>query len=564
MLPHIGPYPVWLVGIALVSLISGMIAYARFGKSVGAIRLAGLVVSIAVAGVVGSRIFHVLWERPEYFRANPWEAFTRLDGMVFYGAFAGGLLAFLFLYKRVFKSVEDRFDVWDIGSICLALGVGVLRLACFAEGCCWGSPTAMPWAVRFFHPKTVMPWIGIPVHPTQLYDSFVGFAMAGLFTWAFLKTGSFDTQRSPVKLSSAPALAQLLRGRFVYFFGILYGAARFTTEFFRGDTIRGVDVVFSLSTSQIISVVLFAVSALLLLRSLRSAASLGENFTTASKKLSPQLALGVLMALGLSGCFLPKPPTIDTVKKTTLLAPGVELHRMNKEQFVFKVGEPDPVREDVLSGRNLIWVATDDEVQPLFQKQLMDAYKSETPIRLEDITWWMHASKVRKLYDHVIRIRYDQFTREALWTALKHAETLGKPYDLFLLTHGVPNHIVTSKGFPLISWKDLGELKGKLQHLDLIFNQACFGDSLVPDWHAAGARTIIHFREFNRNFFYLGFFLDDYRKEKVDAIAAFDRTNARIDEDLGKSRLYRKVIEALGLTMEEYLQQAYPPEISAP
>ncbi len=264
----------------------------------------------------------------------------------------------------------------------------------------------------------------------------------------------------------------------------------------------------------------------------------------------------------LSGCFLPQPPGASKVKSTTSLADGIELHRMNKERFVLEPGVADPVRKEVMSGRNLIWVATDDEVQPHFQKQLMDAYKASKPVRLEDVTWWMHAGKIQKLYDHVIRVRYDKLSKESLWTAIERMEAMGKPYDLFLLTHGVPNHIVTSKGFPLISWQHVAELKGKLKHLDLIFNQACFGDTLVPDWHAAGARTIIHFKEFNRNFFYLGFFLDDYRKEKVDALAAYDRTNARIDEDLAKHRLYPRIIETLGLTMDEYLDNAYPPEIS--
>jgi hypothetical protein len=266
--------------------------------------------------------------------------------------------------------------------------------------------------------------------------------------------------------------------------------------------------------------------------------------------------------LALSGCFLPQPPGLSKVKSTVALAEGVELHSMNKERFVLVPGSSEPVRKEVLSGRNLIWVATDDEVQPHFQRQLMDAYQSDAPIRLENVTWWMHAEKIQKVYDEVVRIRYDRFNRETLWLALQTMEARGKPYDLFLLTHGVPNHIVTSKGFPLISWEHLKELEGKLPNLGLVFNQACFGDTLVPDWHAAGAKTIIHFKEFNRNFFYLGFFLDDYRKERGNVGLAFERTNARIDGDLAKDRLYTKIIETLGMTMEEYLEMAYAPTIS--
>ena len=55
----------------------------------------------------------------------------------------------------------------------LALGHGIGRLGCFAAGCCWGKPTPLPWAVTFNNPNatTGVP-LGIPLHPTQLYEAF--------------------------------------------------------------------------------------------------------------------------------------------------------------------------------------------------------------------------------------------------------------------------------------------------------------------------------------------------------------------------------------------------------
>ena len=54
----------------------------------------------------------------------------------------------------------------------VALSVAVGRLACFVGGCCFGTPTTLPWGVVF-------PAIdSMPRHPTQLYESAFHFAMA--------------------------------------------------------------------------------------------------------------------------------------------------------------------------------------------------------------------------------------------------------------------------------------------------------------------------------------------------------------------------------------------------
>ena len=56
----------------------------------------------------------------------------------------------------------------------IALGHVTGRLGCFAAGCCYGKPTNVPWAVIFTNPlaaANVGTPLGIPLHPTQLYES---------------------------------------------------------------------------------------------------------------------------------------------------------------------------------------------------------------------------------------------------------------------------------------------------------------------------------------------------------------------------------------------------------
>jgi phosphatidylglycerol---prolipoprotein diacylglyceryl transferase len=223
------------------SLLAGfLVMWLGLRKQVGLARIGGLVACVLLTALAGGRLLHVVWERPGYFAQHPGEIFTRLDGQVFYGAFFAGALAFWLYVGRIFPE-QARAKAWGLGAIGAALAVGLLRLGCFAAGCCWGKVSALPWAVRYYDPASVMPYLGIPVHPVQVYDALLAFGLAGILTVLYLR---------------APAL----RGLLGYFFCIGYALSRTATELFRGDSFRGVDLVLGMSTSQLISLALLAFS----------------------------------------------------------------------------------------------------------------------------------------------------------------------------------------------------------------------------------------------------------------------------------------------------------------
>ncbi len=106
-----------------------------------------------VAGVVGSRLSHVLENLRDYTRPdqsvfqNAWAMINiRNGGLTLYGGLilAGPLVLWYFLRKRI----PGRAAV-DIAAPCVALGIAVGRLGCFLNGCCYGADTNLPWAVRF-------------------------------------------------------------------------------------------------------------------------------------------------------------------------------------------------------------------------------------------------------------------------------------------------------------------------------------------------------------------------------------------------------------------------------
>lgn len=147
-----------------------------------------------LAGVVGARVWHVIQYWNNFAAGPPGKLFALWDGgLVFYGGLIGGMLAFV-AYCRARKL--DPVVIADIVIPSLFIGMGFGRIGCFLNGCCFGDPCQVPWAVSF--PVNSPPFIdqvktgllsvsatgSLPVHPTQLYSAFDAFIMAAL-AWAY-------------------------------------------------------------------------------------------------------------------------------------------------------------------------------------------------------------------------------------------------------------------------------------------------------------------------------------------------------------------------------------------
>jgi phosphatidylglycerol:prolipoprotein diacylglycerol transferase len=131
----------------------------------------------------------------------------------------------------------------DVFAPGIALGHGIGRLGCFSAGCCWGVEAHLPWAVTFTNPAAnnlVGVPLHIPLHPTQLYESFAEFLIFGIL---------YTRIRRPHTTGSIISL-----------YLMLYSTARFTVEFFRfheqGNLWGG-----PLDTSQWLSIALFLLGA---------------------------------------------------------------------------------------------------------------------------------------------------------------------------------------------------------------------------------------------------------------------------------------------------------------
>jgi phosphatidylglycerol:prolipoprotein diacylglycerol transferase len=99
-----------------------------------------------IAGVVGSRIFYVA-HHIEDFRGSILSMLAVWQGgLEFLGGVILAIVVIVFYMVRYKLPALRYLDVLAIG---LMVGLGFGRIGCLLNGCCFGKPTKVSWAVRF-------------------------------------------------------------------------------------------------------------------------------------------------------------------------------------------------------------------------------------------------------------------------------------------------------------------------------------------------------------------------------------------------------------------------------
>ncbi len=99
-----------------------------------------------VIGVIGARAFFVV-HHFQLFRGDLAAVFAIWRGGL---EFVGGVIPviiFLFFYMRRHNLPFRKY--LDILAIGLMMGLAFGRIGCFLNGCCFGKPADLPWAIRF-------------------------------------------------------------------------------------------------------------------------------------------------------------------------------------------------------------------------------------------------------------------------------------------------------------------------------------------------------------------------------------------------------------------------------
>jgi phosphatidylglycerol:prolipoprotein diacylglycerol transferase len=189
--------------------------------------------------VIGGRLGEVLFYQPAYYAQHPLDIFAVWKGgMSFHGGFLGVLIA-LGLWSR--KAKRNVLDVYDLIAPLVPLGYACGRIGNFINAELWGrvADPSLPWAM-------IWPNVDqLPRHPSPIYQALVDGLLVFILLWLYAR-------------KARPRLA--VGAMYV----LLYGCARFFTEYFRVPDWSVEVMGWSISAGQVLSVpmIVFGIGAL--------------------------------------------------------------------------------------------------------------------------------------------------------------------------------------------------------------------------------------------------------------------------------------------------------------
>ena len=247
---NIGGFPVYTYGLLLAAayLLGLQFAIVRARKrGLDQSKVMDLGIWIIVSALVGAKGMLIIVERDRF----GWSFADLMNLFRSAGVFYGGLIAavvvaLVYLWRH-------RMPVWtvtDVFAPAIALGHVIGRLGCLLAGCCFGAATNVPWAITFhneFAHENVGTPLGVPLHPTQLYEAGAELLILGLL---------LGTERR----------GRPFPGRTFWSYMLLYAISRFIIEMYRGDSRGIINFIGNpLSTSQFVSVLLVPLSLVMLI-----------------------------------------------------------------------------------------------------------------------------------------------------------------------------------------------------------------------------------------------------------------------------------------------------------
>lgn len=249
----LGPVSIssYFLFLSIGFIVATFIALKRTSRySIDPVSVVDLSLVSFFSGIIGARVFHIIFERPKYFIEHPLSMFSIWrGGFVWYGGLLFGVV-FCIIYIR--KKGLPLSRIADLLSIPLSIGLGIGRIGCHFAGCCYGKVTDSWFSVKYHVIDNIKPQIlsfeadraGVPNIPTQLIET-----SSSLFIALIL----YLLERRKIQ-----------SGMLMPIYVILYAIARFIIEFYRDD-FRGNLFPF-LSTSQTISIFAVVIAIVILIQ----------------------------------------------------------------------------------------------------------------------------------------------------------------------------------------------------------------------------------------------------------------------------------------------------------
>ncbi len=210
MWPRIGQLPTYGI-LYFTGIIVHFVLSWRIAKRHGLRRRVWIAISVCylLGMTVGAKLLFDL-------RHPPFDLAALLQGEHYMaGGLWGGLLAYFALaVPAALLLSTQKLRALDLVAQAVPVPWMAAKLGCLFNGCCYGRPCALAWAITFPEGARGAP-AGVPIHPTQLYE--VGLMLIVLLVFAQLKSDRW-------------------RGTKLPWFLVIYGLGRAAMDVFRGDT----------------------------------------------------------------------------------------------------------------------------------------------------------------------------------------------------------------------------------------------------------------------------------------------------------------------------------------
>lgn len=206
----------WYAFVYATAFIMGFVLLAWEGRQRRLPTLAWwlILASTFLFFMIGTQV--IQWNTADWSHVLRYEALDRWPGRTV----LGGMLLFvpaLLLAKYLLRFTHSVVDGF---AMVLPVGLAIQRLGCFITGCCFGTPTTLPWGVHYgpqseafhFHVSTGLvdpaSSLSAAVHPVQLYDLLCCLLVVGIL---------HRFRKHTMAPGSLLALSLLLYGTFRFF-----------------------------------------------------------------------------------------------------------------------------------------------------------------------------------------------------------------------------------------------------------------------------------------------------------------------------------------------------------
>lgn len=204
---EMGPITVYTFGLSIaVGVIAAYYLAEREAKrlSLDADKVSTLFLILLAAGIIGARLFYVLFYDPAYYAQHLAEIIKINEGgLSIHGGIIGAILAGWWYCRKAELSFWFAADLLAPAAI---LAQGIARVGCDVYG--KAMTVIWPWGVQMQ---------GQVVHPVQIYETLLDLALF-IFLW-----GQRDRQKYSGQI-------------FIYYLGF-YALIRFILEFFRSNPV---------------------------------------------------------------------------------------------------------------------------------------------------------------------------------------------------------------------------------------------------------------------------------------------------------------------------------------